>query len=181
MDDENLLVSLVDERLVASHLIVRLKIQRPDRSNRIVSECLIKPWLNRPLSHPAQIHSTRLRRATIPRKFPTKFQRVFAFFISLEEEMTNDGIIASKRERERARKKRGGVNPLTLRNATGETTTWLSPSWEILCRPIVQFHVSFLKLHDRSSILFVDHVRLRSTDHSFSPSLRPFPLEMDSK
>lgn len=103
MDDENLLVSLVDERLVALHLIVRLKIQRPDRSNRIVSECLIKPWLNRPLSHPAQIHSTRLRRATIPRKFPTKFQRIFAFFISLEEEMTNDGIIASGIE-ERKRK-----------------------------------------------------------------------------
>lgn len=130
MDDENLLVSLVDERLVASHLIVRLKIQRPDRSNRIVSECLIKPWLNRPLSHPAQIHSTRLRRATIPRKFPTKFQRVFAFFISLEEEMTNDGIIASgnrrEKEKERGRKEEEWIL-LPLRNATGETTTWLSP------------------------------------------------------
>lgn len=51
------------------------------------------------------------------------------------------------------------------------------PFWRILCWPIVQFHVSFLKLdryqlHDRSSILFVDHVRLRSTDHSpLSPSL----------
>lgn len=77
--------------------------------------------------------------STIPRKF-TKFERV-------NTRRRNDGIIRYRREKER--KKRGEEERilLPLRNAM-KTTTWLSP---FLCRPIVQFHVSFLKL-DRCTI-----------------------------
>lgn len=147
---------------------------RIDRIESVVSERLIKPWLNRcriPLKfiRLVCIELTSLQRFHENLRNSNEYSFFRCLLTSKRKGIDYkwwNNRVRYRRERERTKEKgRKSSYPFVMQRPRG-----FPPFWEILCWPIVQFHVSFLKLdryqlHDRSSILFVDHVRLRSTDH----------------